>query len=601
MADLLVANGLVSGNALAVTLSEALTEHYHIISEPKVRGQPLDVIVVGPQGLTVLHALDRRGEVMLSQRGAWSERLPDGRQVTHPNPSKEIAAGTRALRAFLADASVQAEPDIRHLVVFTDPDVTVTGPAPTGAQVLRREDVVPTIEAQQAAPHKGLPDPAQRLDLSEGLAEGRLGNRERAAQPFVFRSSGALGLRRKMWTIEEAARHMDRNPEDGIAHLRNGTLVRWLEESNARHMADAARQCMRAHPNDMRAALEEFLLASGLVARPRLSVSPGKVRLGYMLSGQWVRSELRIRRGRGRGYLYGGLRPRETWLRVVPTTFEKGALLATVSAETDGLLIAPYRTSIDVVSSASEEPISIPVQLQVMPMPSRLNRVLIRPLTGGLVAGALGLGVGLLASRISAPTPLPETLAAYGIAPSSFWPVAVALFWLLLGVVRGIGQAPAWPIGYALLRWVVRTLFWAVALVGLAVIVLWSGLQFAAEAGFSLMESRQSLVLALALASAVLPGTVGENQSARAAHEGNLDNLARLGQRPSMVGGVALILLLVAIVGVRAFDEARRAYVASPYVAQAEEWLSERWGVWEEGLSDAVDKLFLRYYEERAR
>ncbi len=601
MAELLVANGLISGNVLAATLSVALTGEYQVISEPKVRGQPLDAVVVGPQGLFVLRALDWRGEVILSQRGAWSERLPDGRQVAHPSPTIDMAAGTRALRAFLADEDIRGEVDVRHFVVFTDPDVTITGAAPPGVQVLRNDDVAPIMVAQAATPNRGLPDAEVRHALAEALAEGRLGIRERAAQPFVFRSSGVLGLRRKMWTIEEAVRHMDRNPEDGIAHLRNGTLVRWLEENNAPHLAEMARECMRAHPNDMRAALEEYLLSTGLVERPRLTASPSRVKLGYVLSGQSARTELRIRRGRGRGYLYGGLRPRETWLRVLPANIDKGTLLTTVSVETEGLLITRYRTAIDVVSSASEQPISIPVDVQVMPMPSRTNRAVVRPLVGGILAAILGVGVGLMANRIGAPTPFPATLAAHGFSPMAFWPTVAGLFWFVLGVIRGARQAPAWPIPYALMRWVLRTLFWAVSLVGLAVIVLWSGQQFAAEAGLTLMESRQFLVLALALCLSALPGTVGENQSARATQEGNLDSLARLAQRPSMIGGLALILLLVAVVGVRAFNEARRAYTESPAVAEAQEWISERWTVWEQGLSNAVDDVLLRYYEERAR
>jgi len=115
------------------------------------------------------------------------------------------------------------------------------------------------------------------------------------------------------------------------------------------------------------------------------------------------------------------------------------------------------------------------------------------------------------------------------------------------------------------------------------------------------MAGRQALVLTLALVAAALPSTAGENQSAAAAREGNLDNLSRLAQRTSVVGGVALVLLLVALVGVRIIDEVRRAYITSPQVDQAETWIVEHWQTWEENIADAVDRLFVRYYEERAR
>lgn len=599
MAELLVANGMPSGNALAAYLGTALTEDYVVVSEPDVRGQPMDVVVVGPGGLCVLHAKDWQGEVMPSQRGAWSERLPDGRQIAHPHPGKETAAATRALRAFLADAQWPANMPIRHVVVFTDGGTTVSGAGVAGIDVVHMDDVLGTVMASEAAPADSLANGEDRLALADALAEGRLGMNERTPDPFVFRTSGFLGLRRKVWTVREAIRHMDRNPEDGIAHLRNGTLVRWLEEHNAEHLAAAARQCMREHPNDMRAALEAFLVGFGQVARPRLNAFPRKIRLGYVLSGQSVRTELRLRRGRGRGYLYGRVEPRDNWVRVTPSGLERGVLLATVSAETESLLIQPYRTAIDVVSSASEEPIPIPLHLQVMPQPSRVNRALLRPLSGALFAGILGILIGWAAARVglAAPSlgPLPPISAAV------FWPAAVGLAWFVLGAIRGARQAPAWPITYALLRWFLRTLFWAVAIAGLAVLVLWSGEQLAAQTDATIVRSTYLLVLTLALASAALPGTVGEVQSSRAASEGNLDSLSRLAQRPSMLGAMGLVLVLVAIVGVQAFDLARRAYLESPFVGQAQEWIAENWVAWEEDLGDTVNGLLRRYYEERAR
>ena len=599
MAELLVANGLPSGNELAAYLGAALTEDYVVVSEPDVRGQPLDVVVVAPAGLLVLHAKDWQGEVVPSQRGAWSERLPDGRQVAHPHPGKEIASATRALKAFLADEQFGTEAKIRHYVVFTHPGTTVSGDGLAGAEVVRMEDVVVAITATEATPARELASAEGRMALAEALAEGRLGVNERVGEPFVFRTSGFFGLRRKVWTIREAIRHMDRNPDDGITHLRNGTLVRWLEEHRAEHLASAARQCMREHPNDMRAALEAFLIGTGLVPRPRLAAFPRKLKLGYVLAGQSVRTELRIRRGRGRGYLYGHVEPRDNWVRVVPTNLEKGVLLATVTAETEGLLIQPYRTAINVVSSASETPTAVPIRLQVMPRPSQMNRAAIRPLVGALFAGLLGVLVGVAAARLGVPTPplgpLPQVSAAV------FWPGVVGLAWFILGAIRGAKQALAWPIPYALLRWFLRTLFWALAIAGLAVLVLWSGEQLAAETGAGMVRSTYLLVLTLAVASAALPGTVGESQSSRSAAEGNLDSLSRLAQRPSMLGGMAIMLVLVAVVGVQVFDLARRAYAESPFVAQAQDWVVEHWAVWEEDLGEVVDGLWRRYYEERAR
>jgi len=113
-----------------------------------------------------------------------------------------------------------------------------------------------------------------------------------------------------------------------------------------------------------------------------------------------------------------------------------------------------------------------------MPTPSRVNRALVRPLVAGVVAGALGAGVGLIANSL---TPPANTLAAYAITPGLFWPLVAGVLWFFLGLFRGARQAPAWPIAYALVRWVLRTLFWALALVGLAVVILVSGQQFASE------------------------------------------------------------------------------------------------------------------------
>lgn len=604
MAELLVSNGVPGANRLAAELSELLPDDYIVVSEPMVRRKPLDVVIVGPQGLMVVHAKDWRGEIELSRRGAWRENRDDGRVEIHENPSKEAAETSRLVREFLDDHGFSTRMALHQYIVLVHPDAVLVADGTLGATeppVVERSNL-PAVIAALEPTRAGLSDADERMAVAEAVADGYLGVTERVQQPFVFRSSGFLGARRQAWTVRDAVRYMDRNPQDGIHHLRNDTLARWLTDENAPHLASLARDAVRRHPTDPRAALEEFLIGTGLVPRPRLRATPKRANLGYVLAGQSASGELALHRGRGRGYLYGRVEPAEPWLRIEPHDFHRGALQGVVIANTESLLIQPggYRSSVEVHSSASERPISIPVRVRIMPMPSRFTQGVLRPLIGGAVAGATGLVVGAAATLAGLPAPDAVTLSAFGPAALLFWPLAVGLVWFLLGVIRGANQAPAWPIAYASWRWVARTLFWGAAIGALAVVVLLSGGQMAMETGLAVPEHLRVLVLTLAMGLAAFPATVGEIQSSRAASEEASANLSRYARRPAALMGIGLLLLVLSVGGVRIFGTAQSVYQTSGIAERAETWFAEHWAALDENLGNLMDQLYLRYYDRRA-
>src|SRR4030042_3030507 len=105
MAQLLSVKGWSATHSLGLHLREALTDDYYVVCEPVVRGHPLDAVVVGPQGLFVLHTREWEGMIRPAQRGPWRERLESGSVLSHPNPGREAHEATKALHAFLHDDS----------------------------------------------------------------------------------------------------------------------------------------------------------------------------------------------------------------------------------------------------------------------------------------------------------------------------------------------------------------------------------------------------------------------------------------------------------------------------------------------------------------
>ncbi len=377
-------------------------------------------------------------------------------------------------------------------------------------------------------------DAATREALAVALRDRQLTASMRAAHPFIFRTGGGGGGT-KVWTVRAAIAHMNRYPEDGIYHLRNGTLAGWLADEGAAHLAKLARAVVQQTRPDPREALEVFLIGSGLVARPRLSVRPKTLDLGYILAGESAGGTFRIAKRGGRGYLFGTVESREPWLHAGPRSFSGGTVQVLVDADTSTLAIgeAARRAEIRLHTNASEEPIVVPVRLHVNAMPAPLHRYLVRPLASAAVGLALGAAAGLvMQSAGSFRIEWPASLA--WLATIALWP-AVAALWMLCGLAIGLQQPPAWPVRHAVARWLPYVGAWVAGLIGMALV----GMPYWTLVNGTPMGSPPA-VIGWALGLAVLPGTVHALRANAGAGGQAQEEVGRPSRAPAQGGDVCL-------------------------------------------------------------
>ena len=591
MAELLVSGGLGAPNSLGTYLREALPDEYVVVTEPVLQRETYDAVVVGPGGLAVL------------------EIVPDGDGTAdksrHKLSQREMAEHARraaaALQAFTEDEFPALHPSVRYLCAVCEPDVDIVEWRAMEASGMSSETLAQTIISSEPPPDDALRDDEARESLGVALRDRQLTASEHAVKPFVFRSGNLLGVGKKSWTVRDAILYIDSHPDEGIYHLVNGTLERWLAAEGAQHLAQLAHDAMRQDKVDRRAALEIFLIGSGLVRRPKLSVRPGRVDLGYVLDGETAAHVVRLSKGRGRGYLFGKLSTSDSWLRVEPATFSGGPVEVLVSADTSNLPIGPdaQGAAIFVESSASEAPVSIPVRFRVVAMPSPLIRTVPRPLAGLTLTGLIGAGIGWLWALAGAPAPTSGIGVPFlGLVPA--WAILVGLFWAVLGAVWGLFQPPAWPFRYAAGHLLVRTAIWAGALAAMAAILA-GGWREGAAGGVLDLGVAPGLAALYAAAAAIIPGAAGEIAAGRAAKDPQAVQ-GRGGTLRTVIWGVAgVVLLLGAILLLPRF--VRPAW-ESPQTQGA---LQSGGRLAADGFdrlnartNELVDQLYLRYYDRRA-
>ncbi len=422
----------------------------------------------------------------------------------------------------------------------------------------------------------------------------------KTTEPFIFRSGGFFGVGRKAWSIRAAVRHMDRYPNDGIYHLEDGTLAEWLQDQNADDLAELAREVVRERGIDPRAELETFLIGTGLVRRPRLVLKPRQLGILYILVGQASERQLRIRKGRGRGYLFGNLHSNDHWLRIEPAQFGGKATETLVNVNTASLPISdkPHEAEIAVESSASADPIMVPVRFKVVGMPSPLERWITRPAIGLGLAGIFGATLGTLLglSGMAIPGWLPGLSE---LSPALAWALVVGVFWGILGGIRGLVQPLAWPVLYANRRCLIRLLIWlaSISLIGLVLLWAWGQIPGLGKTPFG---ASPATLLLLALCFAILPASLGEIWNARSTRGVILIPTQQPLIRPGFLILTVVLFSLFAIGAVR---------IAAPVVEQidieeatgtAQTWLETRWQQLDHQINAWIDDASIRYYDQRA-
>ncbi len=579
--------GWIPADSVAAYLRRALPESYVVVAEPLVSACPIDSIVVGSQGLSIIQATN------------GNQHTPEELEQRGVTPAECRKRSIRAVRAFMADEFPKLKPAIRYYQARSNPEAEIPLWHAEEAGAMIGEPLADTLTLADTTVVPAWANEDVVKEIAAALGSQQLTATQRTSQPFVFRSGGSLRVGAKAWTLKQAVEHMNHYPEDGIYHLRNGTLAAWLDAEGATRLAQLARDAVVQTRSDWRAALETFLLGTGLVRRPKLQWKPRVVDLGYVLQGQPASRVLKLSHGPGRGYLYGEITTDEPWLHTEPRVLSGGPLEVVVSADTDKLAIHQAAQPADVVvdSTASEEPIHILARVRVTAMPSEAIRWIFRPLFALILSGVLGAGVGALFAY--ADVPVPAALANLQIYGVNAWVLFIGVLWAIFGLMRGEMQLPAWPAVYAGVRWVVRALAWAGILALLGVVLVWAWRLGANTAAVS-PERAFELAALVGLALAVIPSSLSEaGLEARAANP-NLVRGRRNVKQIALISVVLAVVLIglvtipryvVPVVGSAATQESLR---------EAQVSLSDRWQQLEARANGVFDDLYVRYYDRRA-
>jgi hypothetical protein len=605
MAELLQGRDWSDPDSLGSYLQPLLSAEYIIVTDVTLYGCTPDAVVVGPHGLIVLQTAalqeteDSDPEVGPS---SWQRFVP-GPKPERRHPGQEAQRATKAVRRLLRTEFPGLRANVCHCLVFDGPHEELVASDAGEPLAVGRDAVAETITRTEMMPGGDLLDQDTRQDIAQALRDAPITTPSRATAPFVFRSGGLFGSGKKVWTIQAAIEHMDRYPEDGYFHLRNGSIARWFSAQGAEPLADLAQEVLRVPETDSRVVLERFLVESGLVRRAQLSVRPGRINLGYVLSGESATAIIQVRKGRGRGYPFGDLHTDGPWLRVDPRTFSGPSTEATVSVDTTELLVArkPWQAELLVESEAAEEPVVVPVRVSVAGMPSALDRSLLRPLVGMTYAGVLGMALGWLLGHLAIPEP--GWFSGSILSPigwTALWVLALGLFWALLGGLRGARQPLAWPTGYALSRWFLRTLVWAGVFTLLAVAGYWALGHLAAGQGSARLPFTTISLTLIAWSLAIVPAVLGDLRSAPDSEDARALASWRFLLRPALVGVVGVVLALSLVVGVQALGPSWQAAGVDDVVSTARDWLGEQFTGVETGLNGVIDEYYLRYYDRRA-
>jgi hypothetical protein len=317
--------------------------------------------------------------------------------------------------------------------------------------------------------------------------------------------------------------------------------------------------------------------------------------------GETSKASVQIRKGRGPGYLHGTLETNNQWIKVSPASFE-GSVNAVVTLDASGLSVThkALQAMLIVRSNASEQPLSFPIINHVHPEPAPGQRYLFRPVVGAAVAGGMGAALGLVSGWLGLAVPAWSASVAWlPTAAPAFYASAMGALWALFGVWRGLGQGRAWPIGYALRRWLARVGLWAV--IPGAIVTVWYELIVRQVPGWQEHIGTALLtVLPLLACLAVIPGTIGELSAAR--RRADLEPATRVPWRRRL-GQVVSAALVVAALLVGSLFVYRPLGLQRSLMAgteSARNAVEQRSQSLQDKLDKWLDEAYIRLYDRRS-
>jgi hypothetical protein len=587
-------------DAWLADLSDELADTSLIIANPIIQRIPLAGIVVSSKRLFVLHIRNWQGHILPAKEGPFRGQSTDGVESSYTNPAPAVHEAEHALRSFLHDEFPKYKPHISHLVALVNPGADV-GAQPDGMsfKVTRLGDLAQEIKTIDSGSTDPDLDQATRESVAVALQGSWISRNYRTLQPFVFRGDSRSVVNRRAWTVQQAFRHMNRFPKDGIYHLRNGTLEQWLTSQGALHLAQLTHEAVSVGDKDPRISLEKLLAKSGLVDPRGATVRPRRLDMGRVLTGAECGQLLTVQARARHGYVAGTLDTTARWLRVDPKQVTGHTCLVAVRADTSNLPIqdTPHEGTIVFTSQLLADSITIPVKVRVVGEPSRFSKFVLRPLLGFLIAAVIGfmLGVAMGQWGIAPPGWLSRFTA--GWSPSLVWGVIFGIFWAAWGLIYGLQQPVTQPLERGLLRWLVVAMLWMLPLGLIALTVAWALAQVYSASNLARPEVGTSIVI-VALALAIVPAVLDKSQQ----HPDNhiiSANKARL-KRPLTITIVSICLALLVFIGVMFVPKAWRIEGVQETKTSAQGWLATQYYALRDKIDNYIRDYYLRQYDRRA-
>jgi len=120
------------------------------------------------------------------------------------------------------------------------------------------------------------------------------------------------------------------------------------------------------------------------------------------------------------------------------------------------------------------------------------------------------------------------------------------------------------------------------------------------DIGADIPDTTRMSIILFAASTAILPATAGAISSARSRQDAINDPRERHWLRRHFSAVVGIVLVFVALAGVRLVGPGLERYDLDRRVISVQQWVTDRWARWEDTFNGLWDELYIRYYDRRA-